>query len=174
MSRIRLVPVILIALISLGVLVAGWYTYQRVNVVNPLKTGLQSVSGVQSVQVQTGNPDVVEVRLGKVKDLQTTYSSISRITTSTLGSSVDVRLQDNRDDELTTAEQQSFKPFLYEAVAKGNFPEMFNTVRQNAAKMNIDARVTMDDHNIYVQLIKDSHYLYDVLPYTIHQGGGAS
>jgi hypothetical protein len=173
MSRIRLVPVIFILVISLAILFAGWQAYRRFNLVNPLKSELQQVTGVKSVQIETGNPSVIDIQLNPVKDLQTTYIEISHVVAGTLGGQVDVNLLDNKDDELTSAMEDD-QLILNDGLAKGNYIEMVASAEQKAAKQNIDARITMDEHNIYVQLTKGNHYLYKVEKYTMHQGGASS
>lgn len=174
MSRIRLVPVIFILVISLAILFAGWQAYQRFNLVNPLKSDLSHVSGVQNVQIDTGSPNLIRVQLGSVKDLQTTYSEISKTVSGALGGKQQVVIMDHRDDTLSNAFEVNLQPVLMEGLAKGNYTEMIASAEQTAAKQNIDARITMDEHNIYVQLSKDNHFLYSVMPYTLHQGGASS
>jgi hypothetical protein len=175
-SRIRLVPVIFIALASLVVLFGGWWAYRQYNIVNPLKASLESVSGVQNVQVEPGNPGVVEVSLGPVADLQSTYVDITRTVRQVIGdaSAVNVRIQDKRSQELTSAYEETLEPIVLEGVRKGNYTEMIAAVKQKASDLHIQAKVTMDAHNVYVQLMKDNRYFYDVLPYTLKEGGGTS
>ncbi|CAM3931764.1 hypothetical protein [Alicyclobacillus pomorum] len=176
MTRIRLVPVILIALISFVVLSGGWWAYRQYNVVNPLKDSLGHISGVQSVQVDTGNPNVITITLGRVSDLQSTYQTISKAVRSVLGDpqSVTVNIQDNRNQDLNDV-YEALVPVLQQGIAHGSFTDMISATQQKAKQMHADARITMDEHNIYIQLEEGSHYLYQVMPYTLlRQGGGAS
>jgi hypothetical protein len=176
MSRIRLVPVMVIALVSLVVLFGGWWAYRQYNIVNPLKASLEGVSGVRSVQVETGNPSVVDVTLGPVSDLQSTYLNIASAVRGIVGdpSAVTVHIQDNRSQELTNAYEETLEPIVLEGVRKGNYTEMIAAVKQKASELNIQAKITMDAHNVYVQLMKDNRYFYDVMPYTLKEGGGTS
>lgn len=173
MSRIRLVPVIFILVITLAILFAGWQAYQRFNLVNPIKSDLRQVTGVQSVQVDTGNPGTIRIQLGAVKDLQKTYKDISHVVSGSLGGSENVVILDHHNDALASA-LEDFQPILQQGLAKGNYTEMIASVEQKAAKQNINARITMDEHNVYVQLAEDNHYLYIVMINTVHQGGATS
>jgi hypothetical protein len=176
LTRIRLVPVILIALISFAVLSGGWWAYRQYNVVNPLKDSLGQISGVQNVQVETGNPAVITIKLGRVSDLQSTYLTISKAVRSILGDpqSVTVTIEDNRTQDLNSA-YEALVPILQEGVAHGSFTEMITKAEQMAQQLHMDARITMDEHNIYIQLEQGSHYLYQVMSYTLlRQGGGTS
>lgn len=173
MSRIRLVPMIFIMLVSLAVLFGGWQAYQRFNLINPLKTELQTIQGVQSVHVVGSNPGVITVQLGQVKDLQTTYDALSQTITETLGSSQPVKILDHRNSILIQ-DEESLSPIILEGLAKGNYVEMILQVQQTAAKLGVQARVTMDSHNVYVQLEKGAYYLYDVQAYHLPGTGGVT
>ncbi|MCL6453789.1 MAG: hypothetical protein K6T78_09300 [Alicyclobacillus sp.] len=173
MSRIRLIPMIFIALVCLGILISGWQAYKRFNMVQPLKAQLEAVAGVKNVVVDVGNPSTIQVKLGPVKDLQTTYDSILTKVDGQLGGTGAITLVDNRDSTLTAA-WESLSPILYEGLRKGNYTEMISAFDTKAAKEGIRAAVTMDTRNVYVQLSKGSHYLYTVEPYSLNQGGAAS
>jgi hypothetical protein len=173
MPRIRLVPLIVTAIVTLAVLFGGYQAYQRFNMIDPLEAQLKTVDGVENVQVQAGNPIVVRIELGPVKDLQTTYHEVSHTVTQVVGSEGDVVLVDHANATLNEA-YETLQPYLLEGVAKGNYTEMMSAVQGKAQKMGINARITMDEHNIYVQLSQGDHYLYHVLPYALHQGGSAS
>jgi hypothetical protein len=173
LSRIRLVPMILIAVVSLAILFSGWQAYQRFNLVNPLKLSLSKLAGVESVNVNSGNPKVIQIKLGAVKDLQTTYDSIALTISGALGSSGSLEIQDNSDDKLRSA-YESYQPIILEGLAKGNYTEMISTIDKLAIKNGINARITMDQHHVYVQLSAGRHYLYKVWSYSVRQGGGAS
>lgn len=171
MSRIRLVPMIFIVLVSLGILFAGWQAYKRFNLVNPLKSELQAVTGVKTVDVNVGNPSVIKVKLGPVDDLETTYISIVNTVSGALGNSPSLKIVDNRDKALVDTYENLF-PYLYQGINNGTYVEMISQFEQRASKAGVQAKVTMDAHSVYVQMTHGDHYLYDVLP--LHQGGAAS
>ncbi|WAH39690.1 hypothetical protein NZD89_14815 [Alicyclobacillus fastidiosus] len=178
MSRVRLVPIVLIAIVALAVLFGGWQAYQHFNLLGPLKKNLQQVEGVQTVDILTGSPDVVQVQLGpfsKLKngDLQQTYDDITSQVSSKLGTGVTLQLSDDRSGTLAQA-LENFNPVLLEGVTKGNYTEMISQVTHMAKSQGINCRVTMDTQYIYIQLAKGGHYLYKVMPYSTHQGGAAS
>lgn len=178
MSRVRLVPIFLVAIVVLCVLFGGWQAYQHFNLLNPLKKNLQQVSGVQTVAILTGSPDVVQVHLGPFSklengDLQQTYQDIASQIETRLGSGVSVQLTDHHDALLTDT-FESFQPYLRQGLAKQNYLQMISQLSQMAQRKHVNARITMDGQNVYIQLAKGSHYLYQVIPYGTHQGGAAS
>lgn len=173
MSRIRLVPMICIVLLCLGILFAGWQAYKRFNMVEPVKTQLSTITGVKNVVVSVGSPSDIQVTLGSVDDLQTTYHSIESKLSGSLGGTGSLKIVDNRDKALSKA-WEDLSPIVYEDGKKGNYTAMIAAVEKSAAAKNIQANVTMDTHNIYIQLSQRGHNLYDVWPYLANQGGAAS
>lgn len=176
MTRIRLVPIVLIAVLVLAVLFGSWQAYQHFNLLGPLKRNIQQVEGVKTVSISTGSPDEVVVQLGpfnKLKngDLQQTYHAIAKQISAKLGSSVNLDIADHHDAQLEQV-LEGFRPMLMEGIAKSNYTEMIAQLSQQAKKQGIQASFTMDEKYIYIQLAKGSHYLYDVMP--LHQGGAAS
>ncbi|SFV01164.1 hypothetical protein [Alicyclobacillus macrosporangiidus] len=173
MLRIRLVPVIFIVILSLAILFGAWRVYQHLNVVGPLQENLQKVEGVQSVEVEAGNPTVIHVQLGPVPDLQTAYTDLVHTVSGTISGPESLLIEDRRSPQLVSA-YESLTPTLMEGVASGRYREMIANVADEAKRLGVQAKVTMDEHNIYIQLSSGDHYLYKVLPYTLHQGGGSS
>jgi hypothetical protein len=172
-SRVRLVPIIFIAVITLAILFGGWQAYLHFNMIGPLETHLSSISGVRSAVVESGQPATVRIQLGEVQDLQSTYQKIHAQVSQSLGPSVDISIQDTRDAKLT-AEYQKLTPTILEGVAKGNYTEMIADVEKQATKDGVNAKITMDKNYVYVQMKDGHHALYDVFKYTPYQGGAAS
>ena len=179
MSRVRLVPILLIAVITLAVLFGGWQAYQHYNLLQPLQTNLKRISGVQSVEIWTKGSRVT-VKLGPVNtlqnhDLQQTYRAIEANIQNALGTgeTPEVTSEDTPSATLQSA-MESYYMILRESVQKGDFVEMVPQVETLAAKAGITAKITMDDHNFYIQLSKGSSYLYEIMAYTLPTGGGTA
>ncbi len=179
MSRVRLIPIVLIVLITLGILVAGYQTYRHLNFINPLQTRLQQNPAVTTVQIVGGNPAVIRIGLKSVsklnnEDLQTTYHRLMALVESTTNAPVQLQFIDQSDKTLTSDYEQ-MAPILYQGLRKGNYTQMIAEFKQQAAKDGIQSSVTMDQQNVYVELWDSSnHYLYDVITYQVSQGGGAA
>lgn len=178
MSRVRLVPIVLIAVLALAVLFGSWQAYQHFKLLSPLKQNLQQVEGVQKVSIFSGNPDVIQIKLGPFKklkdeDLQQTYHDIRNQISSRLGQNATIHLTADHNAKLDGA-LEHYQPFLHEGIAKGNYVEMIRQVTQMAKSQGIQARITMDKQYIYIQLQTGSHYLYSVMSYSSPPGGAAS
>lgn len=176
MSRVRLVPVIFIIIITLSVLFGSFVAYRHFKLVGPLQSKLESIAGVKVAQIDTGNPSQIVVQLGPVnklqnQDLQTTYDTITNKISGIFGSTTKLQIQDNRNAELSSTYENLY-PILAQGIHNGNYIQMIPAYEQKANQAGIHAHVTMDLQNIYVQLWKGSYYLYKVIPYNITQGGG--
>ncbi|MCL6444249.1 MAG: hypothetical protein K6T83_12480 [Alicyclobacillus sp.] len=167
MSRVRLVPVVFIVILSLAVLFTGWRVYMHFNLISPLQTQVSSIQGVKSVQVVSGNPPQISVTLGQVKDLQTTYQAIEQTVTQTLGTKVVIVLANGHNPKLMPA-FESIEPLINQGIESGEYPRMIAEVERQARAAGLTARVTMDKHNIYVQLAKGTQQFYDVWPFSLH------
>ncbi|WP_245630047.1 hypothetical protein [Alicyclobacillus acidiphilus] len=175
----RLVPIFVVAIFVLSILFGGWQAYQHFNLLNPLKRNLQQVAGVQTVNISTGSPDLVQIQLGpfdKLKngDLQQTYHAISTQIENRLGTNVSLQISDNHEGPLTQVFESSFVFYIQEGIAKQNYTQMVSQVAELAKKDGIDARLTMDSQDIYIQLAKGNSYLYRVIPYGNRQGGAST
>lgn len=174
MSRIRLVPMLLILLISLAVFFAGWQVYKRYNLVDPLKTNLQSVTGVQTVDVIVGSPTVIRVKLAKVDDLQTTYKTIAKDVAGSANSGSSIVIVDNEDKTLQQTYENLY-PIIGQGLHTGSYQSMIDSFNQAASAQGVQAKLTMDSNNIYVQLSQGKNYLYDVSKYNnLQQGQGGA
>lgn len=176
MSRVRLVPIIFVAIISLAVLFGGFQAYRHFNMLRPLEIHLQKISGVTSVNIETGQNGVVVVKLGPIDtlkndDLQSTYQAINQQIEDTLGSDANIHLLDNENSTLEMA-FENLNPTLMEGLVKADYKQMIISYEQQAKTLGIHARVTMDDHNIYIQMSQGKYYLYKIQP--LHQGGVSS
>lgn len=178
MSRVRLIPIVFIVLITLAVLFGGFQAYRHLNFINPLQSQIEKNSAVQSVQIVSGTPGVVRVVLKPVsqlnnQDLQTTYHNLTNAVRSAVGGSIALNIEDHRNAALYD-DYESMQPTILEGLRDGTYKEMIASVDKLAAGDHIQARITMDQQDLFVQLWTNSHYLYDVIPYQANQGGGAS
>ena len=176
----RLIPIVFIVLITLGVLFGGYQAYRHLNFINPLQSKIEQNQAVSSVQIVSGSPNVIRVTLKPVADLndhdlQTTYHNLVNTVRSTVGGSVDLTIVDHRGAALYS-DYEDMQPTIQQGLRMGTYTEMIAAVKKMAAKDKIQARFTMDQQNLYVQLWSSKYYLYDVVPYQNQssQGGGAS
>lgn len=166
MSRIRVMPTLLIMVTALIVLFGGWLIYKNYGLVRPLQEELSAMAPVEQVNVHVSTQTrEIQVTFKRVPDLMTAYTMVNEKVHHVLGSDVTLLIRDHRTPQLSEL-YQNYQPLLYEGIAKGNYTEMIEQIKQKARQDGISyARITMDRNNLYIQLEKDSAYLYEVVPY---------
>jgi hypothetical protein len=165
LSRIRVLPTLVIAVTALIVFFGGWIMYRNYGLIRPLERDLSNMTPVQHVDVVVNNhTKEIRVTLKRVSDLMTAYQSVREKVANSLGADVNLVILDNRSKELSDFYQND-QPLIFESIAKGNYTSMIDALKRHAEKAGITARVTMDKNNIYIQLEKGANYLYEVVPY---------
>jgi len=163
MTRIRFVPILVTAIVTLLVLFGGWEYYQKFNVVDPLTQQLNKIHGVKSSNVVAGTPNVVSVTLGNVPDLQTTYKNIEQMAQTSLHGSLQIRISGTPDARLKQ-EYEDIMPTVMQGMANGNYSEMIQGVTKMTQQAGITSHVTMDSQDIFLQMSDGSKNLYSVIP----------
>lgn len=171
MSRIRILPTVSALILTFTVLFGGFQMYKNYELIRPLQAQLYKIQSVQSVHITTsGQMPTVNLQLGRVADLQTTYNIIVNAVTSTMGSPASIALKDHSSLFLRST-YETLKPTLFEGLAKGNYTSMIHSMESSSAKAGIACRVTMDTQYVYVQMSKGGFFLYAIVPYTIKTAG---
>lgn len=164
---IRLYVVLIAVMLMLGLLVGAQYIYQRYNVEQPLfklYSETKLVDNIKKIKLEEQG-DMVSVTLGlnRTDNLRRAYQDLYRSTGQVLGSDrFRIQIKDTRTRELENVYYQS-QFVIYEALVKGSYPEMALTIERNARSAGSEARVYMDEKNIYVALYKGKNYLYEVI-----------
>lgn len=165
MSRIRFVPVLLIFGVTLTVLFGGWIVYRDYGLVRPLKQELTNSKQVETVAVNLrGSNRQIAVTLKQVPDLQSAYREIRTTVKEAMHTDLQIQIHDQRTPELERL-FQSYQPVIFSGIDRGDYTNMIDTIAQRAGKDGIHAIITMDRDNLYIQLEKGNHYLYEVIPY---------
>lgn len=169
----RLSVVGLVALITLALLLGGWHLYIRQTVDRPLA---QLFSGKPEILEYKLNRETVPPRLtmklGPVDNLQESYLSLYEKARTYLGEDLEMVVLDERNQRLEEAYRQvSFS--IEEAIARGNFTEMAEAIRQKGRELQLDkTEVAIDKQFLYLHLRDGDNYLYAVAPRKRASEGG--
>lgn len=165
---IRIYVVLVVVILMLSILIGAQYMYQRYSVEQPLfklyaKTKL--VDNITKIKLEEqGDTVSVTLVLNKTDNLRQAYQDLYRSTGQVLGRDrFQMRLKDTRTRELENVFYRS-QFVIYEALVKGSFPQMAGAIEANARVAGAEARIFMDERNIYVAMYKDKNYLYEVIP----------
>ena len=151
--------------LTLAVLVAGWYWHGQWSSVKEPLAALQQVGGVRTVTIDgRTSPPLLTVRLGPVADLATTYGQVIATAAHYFGGSgYTLQLYDSRTPVLTAADYQVH--FLAEqAAATGMFGDLPAEVRQVLGSYpGVSDHLWVTDCRVYVQLTDGGGQLDDVV-----------
>jgi hypothetical protein len=175
------IPVVVTAMAAMLLLLfGGQFLYNQQAIAQPLVAITRTVPAVQHVQLQnTPGGLTVQVRLGLVDNLRETYLAVENQVAGVLGSQhFNLALVDTRDQELVDDYYQ-LNDILQQGMATGQFVAMKQNAEAAGRKLGLDrVDVIVDDRFVYVELVKGSHYLYQLLPRqpvlpVTSNGGGA-
>lgn len=162
--------------VTLAVLLALQFIYQKFDVEQPLFKLYSRTKLVEKAPViqQKGGTVLVTLDVKKTENLKKAYQDLVSYTEQVMGNTrFSIELRDNRTKELEDAYYQS-QFIIYEAISKGDFSRMADVIRQNAGKAGAEAKVFIDNDNIYVEFLKGNNYLYEIVPRKPALQGGAS
>lgn len=165
---IRIYVVLVVVMLMMGLLMGAQYFYQRYNVEQPLfklYSETKLVDNINNIKLEEqGGTVAVTLSLNRTDNLRRAYRELNRYTGQILGSEgFKIQIKDTRSRELEDIYYRS-QFVIYEALAKGSFTEMAAAIEKNARSAGAEARVYMDEKNIYVALYKGKNYLYEVVP----------
>lgn len=164
---VRIYVVLVVILVIMGILFGAQYFYQRYNVEEPLfklYSQTKLVDNIKNMKLeQQGDTVSVVLALNRTDNLRRAYQELYRSTGQVLGSQqFQMQIKDTRNKELENIYERS-QFVIYEALIKGDFPQMAAAIERNAGNSGATARVFMDDQNVYVALYKNQNYLYEVV-----------
>lgn len=164
-------PVVLAALAAVLVILFGaQFLYNRQALAVPLNAKLESTSGVIGQPLVTSDAGGlrVSVHLGLIDDLQTTYHQLLQTAAAgAAGRHVILTIKDDRTPALTGA-YVTLSMILDQGRATGQFVDMQKQFADASRQMGLTrAQVTVDNAQMYVELVSGAHYLYDIMPLTL-------
>lgn len=156
--------------VTLLVLFGGQTIWHTFAVAKPLDNAFEGIDGIQSVAWNKEKSDkaavVLQVSLDHVTNLQTTYTDIQERAKNILGKSTfRIVIRDSRNPELEQVYHEMHF-HIQEAIATGRFGNMAEHVKEKALEAGIDAQISVDAYNVYLQLSQGDANLYRVIPRT--------
>ncbi|NLG80752.1 MAG: hypothetical protein GX492_13170 [Firmicutes bacterium] len=158
--------IILAFLVTFGILTGGRIAAYHVQVERPLESFLREHPDVVDWRLVRGGSAGLEVRvrLREVGDIQATYMDLCDGLARAAGRMPVLVIQDGRTRELS-ATYRRMRFAVEEAIARGTFQEMAKAIDSEAKEAGLDRwGVYVDSGNVYLQLHKGGHYLYEVIP----------
>lgn len=159
------IPVIIAAMLAgMAVLFAIQWAFQSISFQQPLNAALHDNEAVESYQIATqGQLVKISVAFKYDADLMEAYKKVQRDVTRVMGKrQYELVITDSRDEVLKGVWYKS-QFAVYQALAQGNYLDMQPIVEREAGAAGAEARIYIDQNNIYLRLRRKGHTLDQVL-----------
>jgi len=162
-------------LAGIALIFGAQYFYQKYSTQRPLNDVLNSNEAVESYQLSSeSNQLQVSVKVRYEANLMQAYKEVQKDLNKVMGRKVyNLSLIDDPDEVLEQVWYQS-QYAIYEAQSLGGFQEMAGVVNREAQTRGAEARVYIDQENIYLRLQHQGHTLDEVIPRGAWQVAGDS
>ena len=147
--------------------------YQKYSTEGPLNTVLNSNQSVESYQLSSkGNLLQISIKIRYDANFMQTYKEVQKEIAGVMGRKVfSIVLSDSRDDVLEQVWYQS-QYAVYQALSQGSFQEMADVINREAESRGAEAKIYIDQENIYLRLQHQGHTLDEVIPRSAGQVTG--
>jgi len=169
------IPVIIFSLLAgLVVIFSVQWVYQKYIFQNPINMILSGNEAVESYQISTEGKQVkITLTFKDTADLMQSYNELQKELTQKMGRrSFYFVLQDSRDNSLQQVWYNS-QFAVYQAIAQGSYQSMAEEIKREAGAAGIEAKINIDEKNIYIRLKKDGRTLDEVIARDIGQPNGS-
>ena len=159
------IPVIIASMLAgIALIFALQWAHQKFTLQEPLNAALRGNSAVESYRISNeGRGLKVTVAFKYDADLREAYQSTRRDIARVVGRKpCELVLQDSRDEALSSVWYES-QFAVYQALARGDYRDMAAAVENNAGAAGAEARIYVDQQNLYVRLKHRGHTLDQVL-----------
>ncbi|MBH5317914.1 hypothetical protein I6N90_08870 [Paenibacillus sp. GSMTC-2017] len=177
MKKPRLFPIVITAVLSIGLLFGGWTLYKQVAVASPLTDALKAVPGVVEAKKPTITQDNVQiaVELSENANIRDIYEAATKTGKDiTPSKKIDLQVRTSEDEVLNTIWQQSMFEVAeaMETKTYSKIPEALKLATESVKGVSFETE--MDDSNVYVTLRNDKSAKYIVMPRTPNKLGAWS
>ncbi|SDW29326.1 hypothetical protein [Paenibacillus sp. CF384] len=167
--KIRLLPAIITAVITAGLLVGGWYIHRNVATIEPLERIVAETPGViEGVPVIDRSSVTIALKLDRDASLRDVYDTIATKGDDMIGKR-ELKLE-FRNDNTTKQLDAVWSTMLFDiaqAMEHRNYADIPATLKQVQNKFaGVTAESEMDDVNVYITLKDSKSEKHIVLPRT--------
>jgi len=159
------IPVIIFSLLAGLVVIFGvQWIYQKYSIQNPINMVLSGNEAVESYNVSTEGKQIkITLTFKDTADLMQSYNELQKELDQKMGQrSYQLLLKDSRDDSLQQV-WYNIQFAVYQAIAQGSYRSMAEEIKQEAAAAGVEAKINIDQKNIYIRLKKDGRILDEVV-----------
>lgn len=170
---LRIHIIIFSLLVGIALIFGAQQLYQKYSTLRPLNTALNSNQSVESYQLSSeGKLLQISIKIRYDANLMQTYKEVQKEIAGIMGRKVfSIVLSDSRDDVLEQVWYQS-QYAIYQALYQGSFQDMADVINREAQSRGAEAKIYIDQENIYLRLQHQGHTLDEVIPRSAGQVAG--
>ncbi|MDQ7096086.1 hypothetical protein REC12_21040 [Desulfosporosinus sp. PR] len=158
MTKRRILVIGLAGIIIFGLLLGGKVLYQKQWIDSSILSQSQKITGVISAKtVQVNGQAEMDVAIQHISNLRQVSLDLEAI-----AGKEPIRYLDHRNDSLTALFEQMQFP-IQEAISRGNFTEMAQSLQTMAEKSGVQLELAMDSDAIYILLNQGNAQLIEVV-----------
>ncbi|RAP76346.1 hypothetical protein [Paenibacillus montanisoli] len=166
--KIRLIPAVMTAVISAGLLIGGWYIHRSVATVGPLERIVAETPGViEGEPVVDRSSVTIALKLDRNANVRDVYDTIATKGEEMIGKrELNLEFKDGESKELDKV-WASILFDIAQAMDHRDYADIPATMKDVQAKhAGIEASSEMDDANVYITLKNSKSEKHIVLPRT--------
>lgn len=179
MKNIKYIQIIkgfIALIITVALLYTGQALWRSYAIDLPLDKTLNEIDGVEEVSWDAGSSFndavIINIKLGNIDNLQKTYKEIKEKIDLTLnGKKYSLEIADDRSQELEQA-YYDIHYYVQKSIIDGDFPSLEAEVREKAEMIGAEAKVYVDEQNIYLQFTKKDNSLFAAIGRHFDRTGG--
>ncbi len=152
-------------LVALAAFLGAQWLYNSFNFHQPLRKELENNQQIINYQInEEAAVYTIVVTLREISDLRQTYCLINERMQDIMGKRpFIIELADRRNERLNDVYNKG-QFAIHEAMVKGNFRDMSDSMNQFARTSGVESKVYIDSDNIYWQMKDGAYFLYAVIP----------
>lgn len=167
-GRTKIITILIALGATLGLLIFVQHYYAQSFIERPVKTGLQQMKNVDTVTINKQDSVYqITIKIKQPGDVQYEYTEADKIIKEHIrGKQYQLQLTDRRNKKLSH-ELDYLELSIYEAMAKNNYIWLDEVFREAAGRDHFTYKLFIDEQRLYVQLVDQEHFLYEVIERTI-------
>lgn len=162
---IKITIIIIVFVFGLAAFGGAQYIYNQYSFERPLANLLEGNKDILTYSISEKESVLeISVKLVKTDNLQMVYSDLNKKISNLAGKrKYEILLQDQTDETLKKIHSDGMVA-AYEAIDRGNYLEMKTYITKLAAVKGANARVWIDQDNLYLQLEHGNSYYQEIIP----------
>lgn len=166
--KIRLKPLVVTLVVSMTVLIGGWFLYQNVAIQSPVEQIAKEVSDVTAAKANVTNDKIqLSIQVQPDANIRQIVERIQKESKSTLDHKKLEIVVSNPSSEALDDWWSTALFAVAQAMENKQYTDIPKALEQASASMNQDqfkATAEMDEHNVYISLTDGKASKYIILP----------